>query len=186
MQPNDVGPQAIGRRSLLSLAAAAAAIGVAPHQLWAAGQATTPTPFAVMLCDLTLPVTDTPGAVAAGVPAFLPVALQHNLYGATGNELGRVHAQLNRTARRDILNLAAADQASILARLDAAVFARHDPSTQPWWRVKSIILAGYYWSEIGASKELRYDLVPGRYDADIPTPPGTRAMSNDWAGVAFQ
>ena len=39
-------------------------------------------------------------------------------------------------------------------------------------------MVGYYTSEAGASKELIYDLVPGRFDPDIPVTAATRAMEN--------
>ena len=36
----------------------------------------------------------------------------------------------------------------------------------PW--LKELTLVGYYTSEIGASQELRYVHVAGRYDGDVP------------------
>jgi gluconate 2-dehydrogenase gamma chain len=45
-------------------------------------------------------------------------------------------------------------------------------------RLRGLVLFGYYTSEIGGSQELRYELVPGRYDADIPYDPKERAYSN--------
>jgi hypothetical protein len=45
-------------------------------------------------------------------------------------------------------------------------------------RLRGLVLFGYYTSEIGGSQELRYELVPGRYDADIPYDPNERAYSN--------
>jgi hypothetical protein len=44
---------------------------------------------------------------------------------------------------------------------------------------------GYYTSEIGASQELQYQLVPGRFDPDLPVKPGDRAWSSDWIGQGF-
>ena len=54
-----------------------------------------------------------------------------------------------------------------------------------WPRLKGLILIGYYTSEIGASQELRYILVPGHFDPDVPLEPGDRAWSSDWTGVKF-
>jgi hypothetical protein len=50
---------------------------------------------------------------------------------------------------------------------------------------QGLILTGYYSSEAGASKELQYNLIPGRWDADIPLKPGDRAYSSDWTAVEF-
>ena len=39
----------------------------------------------------------------------------------------------------------------------------------PFFRqLKELTVAGYYTSEVGASQELRYNAVMGRYDADVP------------------
>ena len=44
---------------------------------------------------------------------------------------------------------------------------------------------GYYTSEAGATQELRYTLVPGRWDPDVPLKPGDRGSSSDWVGQTF-
>ncbi|MDH4133072.1 MAG: gluconate 2-dehydrogenase subunit 3 family protein [Gemmatimonadota bacterium] len=43
--------------------------------------------------------------------------------------------------------------------------------------LKELTLVGYYTSEIGASQELRYVHVAGRYDGDMPYEEGDRAYS---------
>lgn len=45
---------------------------------------------------------------------------------------------------------------------------------------------GYYTSETGASKELRYELIPGRFDPDIAVTRQFRALSNDWTGLSIR
>jgi len=52
-------------------------------------------------------------------------------------------------------------------------------------KVKGLILTGYYTSEVGGARELRYELVPGRYDPKVPITPETRAWSSDWTAVDF-
>jgi hypothetical protein len=192
----------VKRRTLLAGAgalAAAAALwkfvprdggGAAGTTGAAGGPAATPAdPFLERLCDLVIPDTDTPGARAAGVPAFIVLALEHGFVGATPADRATLQQRLDKEAGGDYLKLDAARQTQVLAPLDAATFSR-DPSAaatgEPAWaRIKQILVMGYYTSEPGASKELRYQLVPGRWDPDVPVKPGDRGSSSDWVGQTF-
>ena len=46
-----------------------------------------------------------------------------------------------------------------------------------WRKLKELILIAYYWSEIGATQELRYELAPGVWEAKVPIGPDTRAWA---------
>ncbi len=63
--------------------------------------------------------------------------------------------------------------------------AASDAMLGQWRTLKALLLIGYYTSEVGASQELRYDLVPARFDPDVPLQPRDRAWSSDWTGVKF-
>jgi len=140
--------------------------------LWPQVQAKAASPLLVRVCDQVIPRTDTPGAVDVGVPAFVELGLAHGLEGAPpGNDyLGWLEGELTR-------------HGDDLAALDKEAFSSREPS--PWKTIKALILVGYYTSEAGASQELRYELVPGRWDADIPLSPSDRAWSSDWTAVDF-
>ncbi|MEM1118395.1 MAG: gluconate 2-dehydrogenase subunit 3 family protein, partial [Bacteroidota bacterium] len=48
----------------------------------------------------------------------------------------------------------------------------------PFYRqLKELTVAGYYTSEVGATQELQWLAVPGRYDADVPL----SAVGRAWA-----
>ena len=161
----------LGRRPFLALAflwAEAARAGAAPALL-------------DVVCDLTLP-----GARAAGVPSFLVVALSHRTLGAVGDESSRLGAELDKAAGSSFLSLLPASQSTALSIIDTACFAPGPSPGSAWPVVKALIVAGYYSSEIGGAHDQRYELVPGRYDADISYHAGEPALSNDWAGVAFR
>ena len=83
----------------------------------------------------------------------------------------------------DFVTAARGRQAAALAAIDHSAFAPGGESA-PWHKIKDLILTGYYTSEVGASRELRYELVPGRWDADIPLGTG-HAFSSDWTAVDF-
>lgn len=159
--------------------------------------------LADLLSDLLIPATDTPGALAVGVPEWLLLALGHGLAGSgdppagphaldqsvadtlTGlRHLDAVGRQLDALGQGDFLAQPPARQVALLVALDAQAFALGHEG-EPWHKIKDLILTGYYTSEIGGSQELRYELVPGRWEPDIPIGPQTRAFSSDWTAVDF-
>jgi hypothetical protein len=185
----------VKRRQLLAgagvLAAAAALWKFVPRDRASAtsGPAAPADPFLEHLCDLVLPDTDTPGARAAGVPAFILIALEHGIAGAAPADRATLQQRLDKEAGGDFLKLDGARQRAVLAQLDAATFSREAAvaaAGEPAWRrIKQLIVMGYYTSEAGASRELRYALVPGRWDPDLPVKPGDRGLSSDWVGQTF-
>ncbi len=203
--PEPGGPR-LGRRGVLGAAALAA---LCPAELWCGiargqtgGASAMQRRLLTVVSDLVVPATDTPGAVAAGVPAFVELALAHGLNG-TGpriagaaiqgpartppppSGLGLVDWLQQDLDRRSGGFLAAppAQQQAALAALDQAGYA---PDAPPHWRnLKGLILIGYYTSQIGGSEELQYVGVPGRFDPDLPLPANNRAWSSDWTALAF-
>ncbi len=95
-----------------------------------------------------------------------------------------LEAALDKRAGGDFLKQGAAERSQTLAALDAEAYAE-GVKDHPWRTVKALILMGYYTSEVGGSQELRFELVPGRYDPDLPVTPETRAFSSDWTAVDF-
>jgi hypothetical protein len=194
------------RREFLAGAAIfALALGLPAHAASsiALDPAEAPTPHLARLLRVVsqsvIPRSDTPGAGDVGVGAFVSLALAHGLEGtrapwphpapdwplrADGSlryDLW-LEQELTRRAGGDMLRLPPPRQAALLAELDAQAFSS-GPS--PWVAIKALILNGYYSSEAGASQELQYNLIPGRWDADIALEPGARAFSSDWTAVEF-
>ena len=152
-----------------------------------------------------LPRTDTPGADEAGVGDFVILALAHGLDGTrdpaasaelpyafpeyrrsdgTLRYLDWLERTLDRRVNGDWLGKPPERRNAALAALDAEAFGE-GAEDSPWKKIKALVLTGYYTSEIGASRELQYELVPGRYDPAVPLPPDARAFSSDWTGVEF-
>ncbi|KPF90155.1 gluconate 2-dehydrogenase subunit 3 family protein [Novosphingobium sp. AAP93] len=151
-----------------------------------------------VVAEAVIPTTDTPGAGSVGAGDFVLVALAHGLEGtrkplASDPSLTpylRSDGSLDHAAWLDgklgaaWLTLPPARQSEQLASLDASAF-KGDPAAAPWRAIKALILTGYYTSEVGGSKELNYELVPGRFDPKVPVTPETRAYSSDWTAVDF-
>ncbi len=154
------------------------------------------------VAQLVIPRTGTPGAGDVGAGDFAVLALAHGLGGArkpvtsstvpasfirsdgSVDHVAWVQAQLDSRAGGAFLKIAPARRAELLAALDAEAFAS-GAGDHPWKAIKAAILTGYYTSEIGASQELQYEHVPGRFDPDIPLTAGYRAWSSDWTAVEF-
>ncbi|WP_414901825.1 gluconate 2-dehydrogenase subunit 3 family protein [Sphingomonas flavalba] len=138
------------------------------------------------LGEIVIPTTDTPGAGTEELFAFLSRAAEAGLFGVPADLLGRLRRDVDARAGGDFLRLPAAAQAALVVALDAESYAPGSRGDAPWCMVKTLILVGYYTSEAGASEELDYQPVPGRYDPDVPTGAGYRAQSTDWSGLSIR
>jgi hypothetical protein len=140
-------------------------------------------PLLDRVCDLVIPDTDTPGARTVGVPSFIKLALAHGLADSTPADRTQLEALLRDAAGgTSFLSLSPGRQQEVLVDVDRSAYAERGSL---WARIKSLILMGYYTCEAGATQELRYQLVPGRFDPDVLQKPGDRASSNDWTGQRF-
>lgn len=144
--------------------------------------------FADRLSDLVIPATDTPGASAAGVGAFVLLALDRGMGDLQPVMLERVRAALDASAGGDFMKASPDRQVAVLTAFDLAAYAGARPAAETpafaWRRIKSAICGGYYTSEIGASKELVYEPVPGGF-RNIRLTPDFRLRSNDGLGGAI-
>lgn len=154
------------------------------------------------VAQIVIPRTDTPGAGDVGAGAFVALALAHGLDGtrdaapdgpgprrADGSldHAAWLERELDRRANGSFLAMPAEERHATLAALDAEAFPAGPPprDPSPWRAIKGLILTGYYTSQAGGSEELRYQLVPGRWEPDLPLSPGDRAWSSDWTAVEF-
>lgn len=186
--------------ALLGLAVGPAAAVVVATKASAASQ---PAQQALMrdVAQIVIPRTDTAGAGDVGAGSFVLLALDHGLEnahkpvtepalagfsGADGRfDHPRWLAQeLDRRTGGDFAGAAPAARRAAVAGLDRDAFAQV-PTVQPWHTIKNLILIGYYTSEVGGSQELQYELVPTRFDPDLPMTPATRATSSDWTAIDF-
>lgn len=192
----------LGAAGLLALALGLP-VGAVPLSALEPAEAPSPALRALfrIVSQLVIPRTATPGAGDVGTGDFVLLALAHGLEGARrplpspGSDLTPflrsdgslrhphwLQAELDRRAGGAFLK--SQNRAEVLAALDAEAFAE-GVRAHPWRTIKALILTGYYTSEAGGSQELRYELVPGRWDPDLPATPQTVAWSSDWTAVDF-
>lgn len=141
-----------------------------------------------------------PGAKQAMVGDYMTRAFAHGLFDSDAMTAGTLEALLDSRLKGRFMTSPQADQVKVIWDLDTEVFGQagtaastaQDGTGQPpsqearlrpaqlWRSTKTAIIVGFYMSEIGASKELRYELVPGQFDPDIPYKPGDTYLSNNW------
>ena len=121
------------------------------------------------VADTLIPATDTPGALAAGAPAFIRDMLTDWAAADTRTEIITVLESIERQAWAQFgaafLELSADRRLAVLRRYDEDALSRQDPA---YGKFKYLVLVGYYQSEIGATQELRYELVPGAWRSCLP------------------
>ena len=131
------------------------------------------------IAEQIIPETDTPGARAAGVHRFIDTMLPG--YPASEREaflagLAEVDARANRASGRAFVQLSPAEQRAVLEPLDADAY--RGAASRPFFRtMKELTLLGYYSSEVGATRELKYARIPGRFDGCVPLATVGRAWS---------
>ena len=147
-----------------ALAQPARVLSWTPKALTAAEAATL-----VAAVDTIIPATDTPGAVEAGVPQFIDRTLAAWSDPADAARLRTGLADLDARARKAggaaFAALAPAQRTAVLQAVEADAGDRR-PHYFPMLR--ELTTVGYFTSEAGATKALRYDPVPGDFRGCVP------------------
>jgi gluconate 2-dehydrogenase gamma chain len=142
-----------------------------PGMAAAAGPAMSAEQFAQLeqVTEVMIPATDTPGAMAAGVPAFIREMLEQWASPASRQEIAQVLEGVDKHAWEKFgaafVELPPERRHLVVRGFDEQHIVRGDPG---YAKFKQLVLLGYYHSEIGATQELRYELVPGAWRACVP------------------
>ena len=126
-----------------------------------------------VLVDCVIPETDTPGANAAGTPAFISYLLEHGYSGERRAEFTAGLAALEAAAVQGHGTLFGAcsyrQQIQLLTVLEAESVQGKETGAAGSFVVwmKELTVLGYYTSEVGARRELNYLAIPGAYQACI-------------------
>ncbi len=124
------------------------------------------------IAELIIPTTDTPGARAAQVHRFIDLLLAEWV---TDDErasflkgLADVDARARTAFGVDFLAATDAQRGTILTQLDAEAQpqrgAERDRQPAFFQQLKWLTVFGYCTSEVGATTELHYEVIPGSYD----------------------
>ncbi|WP_341224738.1 gluconate 2-dehydrogenase subunit 3 family protein [uncultured Arcticibacterium sp.] len=155
------------------------------------------------IAEVIIPTTDTPGAKEAGVGPFIETMLRDCYSDAQGEhfkkglealeskskELGGSFVSLSNEQKTEVLK--AMEAAASTEKEEAKKVKEIDPETgkvkddgksaekvTPFFNImKELTLFGYFTSEIGATQELDYVPIPGRYEGCIPLKEGQKAYA---------
>jgi hypothetical protein len=146
------------------------------------------------ISEMIIPRTETQGAADAGVPAFIDLILTDWYTDEQRsdflNGLADVDARTQDLFNKDFTGCSAAQRAEILTEFGTKMIRDVElmntqrenagnlkPRDNFYYMVHSLTLTGYYTSEVGATTELNYEIIPNRYDpcADLEADMGAAA-----------
>ncbi|MGA0606544.1 gluconate 2-dehydrogenase subunit 3 family protein [Phenylobacterium sp. VNQ135] len=126
-------------------------------------------------CERIVPATDTPGAGAVGVPQFVDRAMAGWAEPDEAQRLRAGLAALDAQAKAQFkspfaaLPTEAQDALLTAVQAEGSRFANGQPPQPHWFlALRELATVGYFTSEAGATKALRYDPVPGDYRGCVP------------------
>ena len=129
-----------------------------------------------------LPTTDTPGAKSVGIGSFMTMMVSDCYDDAAHAAFQSGLAEIDATSRshhgRSFLQCTPAERHEMLSALDreqAAQEKKRGETPHYFAMMKELTLLGYFSSETGCTKALRYAETPGSYDGDVPYHKGDRA-----------
>ncbi|HJU75032.1 MAG TPA: gluconate 2-dehydrogenase subunit 3 family protein [Gemmatimonadaceae bacterium] len=175
------------RRELLQIIGGAATLqalsGLAPRRLLALGEsvhesATTNTATSqhleliAALSERILPETDTPGAIAVGVPAFIEVIVHHWMTDEERERLDKglaaIDAAANTRFKANFVDLTSDQQNTLIGEWDTARQREPGSAADAYGRIKDMTVYGYFTSKPVVENVLQLRRLPGRYNGCIP------------------
>lgn len=121
------------------------------------------------LSERVLPTTDTPGAIAAGVPVFIEKLLADWSYPADRKPILAGLDAIDARSRADYrVPAASATPAQQDALLTLAMEDKLPGGAAFFVPFRQMVISGYYTSEVGITQEREYLPVPGSYDGAYP------------------
>lgn len=138
------------------------------------------------IAETIIPATDTPGAKEAKVGAFMTVMV-NDCYETKDQKafkegMGKLNEASDKKFKNGFMSITPEQRKELLTELDKeqnefAKTKKKEESHHYFRMMKELTLLGYFTSEVGATKALRYMAVPGRYDGCLPYKKGDRAWA---------
>ena len=128
-----------------------------------------------------IPETDTPGAKAAGIGAFM-VMMVKDTYDADQQKvfvdgLNALRKDFKASAGKEFMEASLEERSAYLTEMYKSYKASESKDPSMINMVKDLTVLGYFTSEIGATQALRFEEVPGKYEPCIDYKKGDRAYA---------
>lgn len=127
-----------------------------------------------------IPTTDTPGAKAVGIGEFMVMMVKDTYTGEQQtvfvNGLNFIRKDFKSSTGSDFMEASLEERTSYLNGLKATADAEAK-NAEVIKMLQDLTVLGYFTSEIGATQQLRYYEVPGKYDSCIEYKPGEKAYA---------
>lgn len=149
-------------------------------------------PTLAALADTIIPATETPGALAAGVPAFVADMFQHWMAEAERSRfvegLQALEADAQRRFGTGFAQATPAQRAEVFGALRESIKAYRpaggfglgarlaDPAAPFFHKARDLVTVGHFTSEVGIEAELAFLRAPGRFDGDVDVKTWNRQM----------
>ncbi|MBK0381003.1 gluconate 2-dehydrogenase subunit 3 family protein [Mucilaginibacter segetis] len=143
-------------------------------------------PFLDEIGETILPETSTPGAKATKIGDFMTVMVK-DCYTPEDQQvfikgISQVDDAANKKFNKKFMDLDAKQKTELLTDLDKeqkdySKTKKPDDPNHYFTMMKQLTLLGYFTSELGCTKALRYVPVPGKYEGCIPYKKGDRAWA---------
>jgi hypothetical protein len=138
------------------------------------------------IADTILPTTSSPGAKAAQVGTFMTVmvndcytAADQKIFKEGMTKLDEASEKMNKTS---FMKSTTEQRTALLTAIDkeAKAYQQNKKKEDPnhyFTMMKQLTLLGYFTSEVGATKALRYIAVPGKYEGCVDYKKGDKAWA---------
>jgi gluconate 2-dehydrogenase gamma chain len=119
------------------------------------------------LSDIILPATDTPGAKETGVPSFIERMI-HEAYSPTDrdafmNGLAEFMKDAETNLSDRFIDADADQQEKYVLEVHKSAIESKEAGQPFILKMKELTMLGFFTSEVGATKVLQYEQVPGHY-----------------------
>lgn len=131
--------------------------------------------------DTIIPETDTPGAKATGIGAFI-VMMVKDTYDADQQKtfvdgLNMIRKDFKSTKGSDFVEASQEDRLAYLNGMNEQFKSSKGEEAKVINMLRDLTVLGYFTSEIGATQALNFVEVPGKYDPCIPYNKGDKAYA---------
>lgn len=128
-----------------------------------------------------IPTTDTPGAKATKIGEFMQMMVK-DTYNAEQQQtfldgLNYIKKDFKSSKGKDFMDASVEERTEYLNELKAKAANTEEKGPAVIGMLRDLTVLGYFTSEIGATQQLRFVEVPGRYDGCIDYTPGDKAYA---------